>query len=274
MARRPWPAPWSSTTVPVSAIPTAAPVTTASIASSSAEVSPSSTTARGTSRSRPCRHDDAASPRRGPPPRRPEVGGGAPRHLGPVVGHPLGEEVEHVARSASSAERSGVVGCRAAAARSGAVTGARAGRPGRGRGERRHARRPAPRRGRSRRALVAADAAATRRGTTRAAAGAGRGPGSTASPGQGSQDSARRPPGIPRPATEPTGEPGEPLPAGPCARHPPCPRRRPSSPAPRPWARRRRGARRRPWRAGAPGCRGCRCATGHTSPQAPHSVEA
>ena len=62
MTRRPWPGPWSSTTVPVSAMPTAAAVTTASTASRSAWVRPSSTSAPGTSSSEPGGHDDAMRP--------------------------------------------------------------------------------------------------------------------------------------------------------------------------------------------------------------------
>ena len=48
----------------------------------------------------------------------------------------------------------------------------------------------------------------------------------------------------------------------PSGRHPPSPRPRRAWPPPRPWARCRRGGRRRPSCAGAPGCRGCRSRPG------------
>ena len=77
-------------------------------------------------------------------------------------------------------------------------------------------------------------------------------------PGHGSQASARRPPGIPRPRpNRPTSAGERALPAHPAGIAP-----SPTTPRawrrPRPWARCRPGASRRPWCAGAPGCRGCR----------------
>ena len=85
-----------------------APVTTASIA---VEVGGGAGRRRrrapGTSSAEAGRDHDARA-RRGAPRWSPEVCGGAPGHLGPVVGHPLGEQVEHRRRAAAGAEPTGV----------------------------------------------------------------------------------------------------------------------------------------------------------------------
>ena len=142
-----------------------------------------------------------------------------------------------------------------------ATVGRAARRPGHGPAPGRRGPRRARRRGRSSLPLVAADPAppgAERLGRRqRQVAGLGPARPGPRQPGQRAA-TTRHPTAAAEPARRGRRR-ARPDPSG---RHPPSPRPRRAWPPPRPWARCRRGGRRRPSCAGAPGCRGCRSRPG------------
>ena len=263
IARRPWPGPWSSTIVPVSAMPSRAPVTTrVERVELGGGQRPSSTTAPGdvevepAPARRPARPAGSAAAHRAPPARRPSTARrrrGSPRPAR-RTGRP--------GRSPAGRRRRGAAGSSAGRA----PTPSRAART-----------RPGSRRGRSSIGVLRR-CAATRPGTTpRGGAGRSRAP-VQAAPGPG-EPAGRAAAAGERRTTDAGPGPGRrgPTPARPTAS------RRASLNAHaaaliatrlRPWARRRRGGRRRPGRAGATSTYGMSMRTGQTSKQAPHSVDA
>ena len=190
IARRPWSGPWSSTMVPVSAMPTRAAVTTASMPSSRGRTAGGAGRRRrrrpGTSRPSPA-GTTALPPASSGGHRGRDLVGRAAGHHGAVVLDPLDEQADQVVDRSHGRRRpgSGPAGS----------TPSRAART-----------RPGSRRGRCV-IVVLRRCASTRRGTTPRAVRAGRAPTVQAPPGPGSRPAARRPPGSvvrpKRPSTRP-----------------------------------------------------------------------
>ena len=267
IARRPWPGPWSSTIVPVSAMPTRG--------AGDDGVDRVELGARRGRRRRRRRRPSRPSPAGTTTGRAPASTAAATRPASSSGRAPLddGAVVARPARRSSSTRSPDGVGRRSS--RRGSRRPARRGDAGQG------APRTRPRI--SSRALttllivpVLRRCASTRRGTTPPA-----GPGRSRAPVQargrpGQPAGAGRPPGsvvrAKRPSTR-SAEPGAAL-GPPSRRGRRTSRPRPSSRPPPASARGRRGGRRRPARAGATSTSGMSMRTGQTSKQAPHSDEA
>ena len=240
IARRPWSGPWSSTIVPVSAIPTRASVTTASIRSRSAAGRPSSTTAPGTSTPRPggTTTDAPAGSAAATAADRASAGHRVDDRA--VVGDPLDEQRDQVDRRVGGTprRRRHLGGCRPVDVREGGAD------PGQDLVAGAHRRPPSV--PRCVRCHQARNDSAWRRGQVPGSGPGGGGPGqpSGRAPTAGQRRTAE-------PAEQPAGQSRRPLRAGRGGARRRRRTPRPSSPRPRPWGPGRRGARRRPARAGA-----------------------